>query len=159
MLIDKNYKIIINPICVDARDIKESLNSIFHEFDTHSSSLCYIVKFKSVFTQYKRHRKDSLYFHNEICYQIKQRQLQSDRKQSKLSNDARKIFKIALNSFELQTTPCEAIDLWAISLKVGQKDNMLKNAIKKLWENQKEIKRLSKETKSQFDEFYKQLHE
>lgn len=159
MLIDQNYQIKIQPSCINVDNIKENLDSIFHEFDNLSSENGYCLKYKSIFKQYKRHRPDSAHFDNEIIHQVNKRKITSDKKQSKIQKDARKLLKRALSKFSIPIEPKESIDLWAISLKVGQKESGVKKVIEKLWKNKNNITRFDKKNKELFSEFFRQLTE
>ena len=159
MLVDNNLNPIIEPKYIKALNIKESVNSIFEEFNNTLDKQDYVLKYKSVFEQFKRHKIESSQFHNEINKQIEKRQIKADRKQSKLKNEARKIFKKALLKFKINTTPKEHIDLWSICLKVGQNQSSLRKSIEKLWKIHHKISRFDKDNKQKFQEFYRQLRE
>lgn len=159
MLISKKHQILIPPSCINASNIKENLDTIFTEFNNLSEQNGYNLKYKSIFKQYRRHRPDSAHFDNEINRQIKKRNLQSDKKQTKIKEDARKLLKRALTQLSIPIEPNESVDLWAISLKVGQKESSVNKAIEKLWKSNKNIKRFDKENRKLFSEFFTQLKE
>ncbi len=159
MLIDKNHQIIISPCCKEANNIKENLDTIFTEFHNSSPQNGFSLKYKSIFKQFNRHRSDSAEFDSEITKQIGTRNLQSDKKQSKIRESARALLKRALVKLEIPIAPNESVDLWAISLKVGQKESSVKKAIEKLWKTNKKIQRFDKESKKEFSEFFSQLKE
>ncbi len=159
MLIDKTHQILISPCCIEANNIKENLDTIFTEFHNLSPQYGYSLKYKSIFKQFKRHRPDSAEFDREITKQLENRNIQSDKKQSKIRKDARAILKRALVKLKIPIDPNESIDLWAISLKVGQKESSVKKAIEKLWKTNKKIQRFNKESKKEFSEFLNQLKE
>ncbi|RUR17184.1 hypothetical protein ELY21_11470 [Legionella sp. km535] len=158
MLINETHQILIPPSCISANNIKENLDTIFAEFNLASHN-GYNVNYKSIFKQFKRHRTDSADFDNEINQQIESRNLQSDKKQSKIKKDARSLLKRALAKLHIPIEPNESIDLWAISLKVGQKESSVRKAIEKLWKINKSIKRFDKDNKKLFSEFFTQLKE
>ncbi|MCE3043375.1 hypothetical protein [Legionella sp. 16cNR16C] len=159
MLVDNNYTTIIEPKYLRALNIEETVNAVFEEFENYSSKQEYILKYKSVFEQFKRHKKDSFKFHNEINKQIAKRHVKADRKQATLKKEARKIFKKALSKFEISTTPKEHIDLWSICLKAGQKQSSLRKAIESLWKKYHKIDRFNQDNRNKFQEFYRQIGE